>query len=402
MSKERKIDVIDVATILAKRKRTIAIIVLTATIIGTVIAFVWPKTYKSEVSFVVSSTNSLNLSGGELLNGLAQLQMGGGSISAEQALVLLRSTEIQDRIINKFNLDEIYGTDIPETLRKKFNSRVEIEDVREGGIGFNSIIALKVAYLGEEPQRAYNIVDYFYKTVDSTIKVLNKKNVEESFLLIERRLQENEEEMARAEDSLVAFQSRYGILEIEEQARAQIGAIAEVRSQLVKIEIQIDYAENILQDSSTRLNDLKAQKRSLERRLNSLMRSDPDTPDPGEDGFNLFQPVEELPALFLEYLRRYRDVMVQEEIYKVLYPQYEQQKLKYEEASSGLLIIDKPVLPTYKDGPKRAYIMIAAFLFGWMVAFIKVFFDKWREDNPDDYQRYKEFKSALSLKNADH
>lgn len=401
MSKERKVDVIDVATTLAKRKKTIAIIVLTATIVGTVIAFIWPKTYKSQVSFIVSNSNSVNLTGGELLSGLAQLQMGGGSISAEQALVLLRSTEIQDRIIEKFDLAEVYGTSIPEALRKKFDGRVEIEDVRQGGIGFNSIIALKLAYLGDEPKRTHDIIKYYYSTVDSTIKMLNKKNVEETYLLIERRLRQNEQDMRRAEDSLVAFQTRYGILEIEEQARAQIGAIAEVRSQLVALEVQIEYAENILKESSTRLNDLKAQKRALERRLNSLMRSDPDTPAPGETEFDLFQPVEELPALFLEYLRRYREVMIQEEIYKVLYPQYEQQKLKYEEATSGLLIIDKPMLPTYKDGPKRAYIMIAAFLFGWMVAFIKVYFDKWREENPDDYTRYQEFKSALSLKNAD-
>lgn len=402
MSKERKVDVIDVATTLAKQKKSIIIIVLIATIIGTAIAFLWPKTYRSEVSFVVSNANSINLSGGELLNGLAQLQMGAGGVNAEQTLLLLRSTEIQDQIIDEFNLQEVYGTEIPEALRKMFNSRVEIEDVREGGIGFNSIIALKLAYLGEDPQQVFELINFYYSTVDSTIKVLNKRHVEESYLLIESRLRQNERDLARAEDSLVAFQSRYGILEIEEQAKAQIGAIAEVRSELVALEIQIEYAENILQEGSTRLSDLKAQKRALERRLNSMVQSGGDTQDPSESEFNLFKPVEELPPLFLEYLRRYREVMVQEEIYKVLYPQFEQQKLKYEEATSGLLIIDKAVIPTYKHSPKRAYIMIAAFLFGWMIAFMKVYFDKWREENPDDYQRYEEFKSALSLKNADH
>ncbi|HBX65052.1 MAG TPA: hypothetical protein DEG32_02445, partial [Balneolaceae bacterium] len=157
MSNQRKIDIIDVATTLAQRKKTIAIIVLTATILGTILAFVWPKTYRSEVSFVVTDGNSINLSGGGLLNGLADIQMGGGSISAEQVLILLRGTEIQDQLIEEFNLSEVYGSDIPESLRKSFDSSIEIEDIREGGIGFNSIIALKLAYLGDEPERVYDL-----------------------------------------------------------------------------------------------------------------------------------------------------------------------------------------------------------------------------------------------------
>jgi capsule polysaccharide export protein KpsE/RkpR len=402
MSNQRKVDIIDVATTLALRKKTIALIVLTATILGTVLAFVWPETYRSEVSFVVTDGNSINLSGGGLLGGLADIQMGGGSISAEQVLVLLRSTEIQDRIINKFNLGEVYGTDIPEGQRKLFDSSVEIEDVREGGIGFNSIIALKLGYLGDDPERVFEIVKSYYSIVDSTVQRLNKKNVEDGYLLIKNRLEQNLADMEEAEDSLVAFQSRYGILEVEEQAAAQIGAIAEVRTELVKLEIQINYLQDVLGENSSRLTDLRTQKKALSRRYNNLIKGSGEGLEESDGQFDIFQPVEKMPALFVEYLRRYREVMVQEEIYKVLYPQFEQQKLSYEEATSGLMIIDKAVMPTYKYGPKRAYIMIAAFLFGCIVAFVKVYFDKWREENPEDYKRYQTFTSALSFRNADH
>lgn len=399
MSENKQVDLLEVATEIAKRKRSFLSVLAVITLLGIVIAFVWPKTYRSEVTFVVNNGNSINLSGGGLLNGLADIQMGGSNLTAEQALVLLRSTEVQDEIIDRFNLQEVYNTDIPEALRKKFNARLEIEDIREGGIGFNSIIALKLAYLGEEPQRVYDLVQDYYSTVDSTVRVLNKKNVEEGYRLISNRLEQNMKDMEKAEDSLVAFQSRYGILEVEEQARAQIGAVAEVRTEIVKLEIQIAYLQDVMGENSSRLTDLKTQKGALERRYNNLIRGDGES---GDTGFDIFQPVEEMPALFVEYLRRYREVMVQEEIYKVLYPQFEQQKLRYEDATSGLMIIDPPVLPTYKYSPKRAYIMIAAFLFGLIVAFIRVFFMKWREENPEEYKRYQQFKSALSLKNADH
>ncbi|WP_421773003.1 GNVR domain-containing protein [Gracilimonas sp.] len=402
MSENRKVDILDVATTLALRKKTIAIIVLTATVIGTILAFAWPKTYRSEVSFVVTDGNSINLSGGGLLSGLADIQMGGSSISAEQVLVLLRSTEIQDLLIEEFNLAEVYGNDIPEAQRKMFDNSIEIEDIREGGIGFNSIIALKLAHLGDDPERVYNLVKRYYEVVDSTVQRLNKKNVEDGYLLIKNRLEQNLVDMEEAEDSLVAFQSRYGILEVEEQAAAQIGAIAEVRTELVKLEIQINYLQDVLGENSSKLTDLRTQKRALERRYNNLIKGSGEGLETTDGQFDIFQPVEEMPALFVEYLRRYREVMVQEEIYKVLYPQYEQQKLSYEEATSGLMVIDNAVKPTYKHSPKRAYIMIAAFLFGCIIAFLKVFFDKWKEENPGDYERYQKFTSALSFRNADH
>lgn len=404
MSKNREIDLLEVATLLAERKKMIAKVVLIVTLIGTVLAFVWPKTYRSEVSFVLTEGNSIDLSGGGLLSGLANIKTGGSGISADQALVLMRSTEIQDRIIHKFDLEEVYGTDIPEALRKKFDDRVEIEDIREGGIGFNSIVALKLAYMGEEPKRVYDLIQYYFDTLDSTITSLNRKNVEQGYLLVKERLDQNMADMEEAEDSLVAFQSRYGILEVEEQAKAQIGAVADVRTAIVKLDIQINYLEDVLGESSSKLTDLKTQKQALERRYQNLIKGSEDGKGPGgrNDDFDIFQPVEKMPALFAEYLRRYREVMVQEEIYKVLYPQFEQHKLRFEEASSGLLVIDPAVLPTYKYSPKRAYIIIAAFLFGWMVAFIRVFFDRWKEENPEDHQRYKKFIAALSFKNAEH
>ena len=209
--------------------------------------------------------------------------------------------------------------------------------------------------------------------------------------------------MEEAEDSLVAFQSRYGILEVEEQAKAQIGAIAEVRTELVKLEIQINYLQDVMGENSSRLTDLRTQKQALSRRYNNLIKGSGEGLETSDGQFDIFQPVEKMPALFIEYLRRYREVMVQEEIYKVLYPQFEQQKLSFEEATSGLMIIDKPVMPTYKYGPKRAYIMIAAFLFGFVVAFVKIYFDKWKQENPEDYKRYRTFTSALSFSsNANH
>ncbi len=391
----QKIDLLDFATILAKRKKTILSIVLIITIVGFILAFIWPKAYKSEVSFIVTDGNAVNFSSGGILSGLANLSVNGANITADQALVLIRNKEIQDNVIEEFDLKKVFGTDIPEGVRKKLDDRITVSEKREGGLGFNQIISISISYTDEEPQRAYDILQFYYYLLDEKIEDLNRKNVEDGYLLLQNRLIQNEKELQIAEDSLVSFQTRYGILEVEEQAKAQVQAIADLRAQIVKLEVEIGYAEEILGENSSKISDLKFQKAEVEKKYNQLINGNTSLEDP----YDSFLSVKELPELFIEYLRRYREVVVQEEIYKVLYPQYEQQKLNFKEVNSGLRVIDPALVPTYKDSPKRAYIIIAAFLFGLFLSTIIVLLSEWKnstkENNPEEYHRFKEFTGSL-------
>ena len=98
-----------------------------------------------------------------------------------------------------------------------------------------------------------------------------------------------------------------------------------------------------------------------------------------------------MPPLFAEYYRLFREVEIQQEIYKVLYPQYEQQKLNFNEINSGLSLIDEPTLPTYKFYPKRAFIVIAFFLLGFIVLLLRLWYEQWiahiRQKQPDLYEK---------------
>ncbi len=395
MAKENKVDLLDVATTLAKRKKTLLIVIFLSSLIGTVLAFVWPKSYKSEVSFIVTDGNAVNFSSGGILSGLANLSVKGSSITSDQTLILIRNKEIQNQVIDRFNLQEVYGTTIPEALRRKLDNSIVINEKREGGLGFNTIIAINLEYTDSDPERTFALVNYYYELLDEKVRELNKKSVEDGFLLLKNRLAQNEKELQTAEDSLVSFQTRYGILEVEEQAKAQVKGIADLRAEIVKLEIEIGYAEEVMGENSSRVSDLKIQKKEFEKKYNQLVEGD----EVSNKAFESFPSIKEMPDLFIEYLRRYREVVVQEEIYKVLYPQYEQQKLNYEEVTSGLEIVDPALFPTYKAGPKRAYIMIASFLFGVILSLLIVFIQEWKNsikaENPEDYVRLKKFSDSL-------
>tara|TARA_R110002096_G_scaffold303080_3_gene498037 strand:+ start:11145 stop:12344 length:1200 start_codon:yes stop_codon:yes gene_type:complete len=396
MNELKRIDLLEVVTVFAKRKRTLVIIVFLATMMGAITAFIWPKSYQSEMTFIVTDGSGINFSSGGLLSGLANLSVGGSKITSDQALILIRSTVIQDEVIDKFNLKDVFGTDVPEALRKNLDQKLIIDEKREGGLGFNSIIAITISYVDESPQRSYDIISYYYNLLDSTVTDLNRKGVGDGYYMLKTRLEQNEIELEIAEDSLVSFQKRYGILEVEEQAKSQIKTLAELKTEIVKLEVQIGYTKEAFGSGNNKIEDLEVQKKQFERKYNELLTGKKTSID---GSFDVFQSVQEMPELFLEYLRRYREVIIQEEIYKVLYPQFEQQKLSYEEANSGLRVVDPAIVPTYKSAPKRAYIILAAMLFGGFVGILTVLFKEWKEslraNNPEELNRFEEFIKEL-------
>jgi len=400
MSQSKKPDLLDLVIVFASYKILLLKVITIVTLVGIIIAFIWPKTYKSELTYIVNDGNSINLSSGGLLSGLANLSVANTEISADQILIVLRSKTIQDQVIKEFNLQEVYGNDVQEALRKNLDNNIQVEEFREGGIGLNSIIATKFSVKDKDPERAYNMINYYYSLIDSTVKVLNKSNVEDGYFMLESRLFQNEKDLETAEDSLLSFQSRYGILEIEEQSRVLIQNIAAVKAQSVKLEIEIGFIKEMYNENSSMLKELEAQKKEVDKKYAELLGSGKEV----KEEFDIFRSISDIPELYIEFLRRYREVEVQQEIYKVLYPQYEQQKLNYEEISSGLMLIDNPNFPTYKDSPKRAYIMIASFLFGLFLAIIIVLFKEWRiniEENDNEiFLKYQKFISLLKLGNA--
>ena len=132
-------------------------------------------------------------------------------------------------MIEEFNLFEVYSSDVLENVREKLDNNIMIEEMREGGIGFNAIIAVSFSVIDESPERSFEMTKYLYSLLDSVALSINKKNIESSYLMLQNRLVQNMLEMEQAEDSLIAFQEANGILQVEEQARAMVENIAEIK-----------------------------------------------------------------------------------------------------------------------------------------------------------------------------
>lgn len=395
---------IDIFIVIARYRGRFFGILTVITLISLGIALLWPKTYMSTAKYV-QYDSSVSGSLGGLISSFTNLPSGGEKVNTEQSTIILRSRTMLDTVIEEFDLASVYEKEIQEELRLKLEENTIIEEIREAGIGFNPIVSVSISVLDRDPQRAKEMVEFYLEELDDRMVEINQRNAQRMLTAYEARYQQNLTDLETATQELVDFQKTYGILEPQTQTAALIGNAAQVKAQMTALDVEIGVAQALLSASSGEVTELLERKRQLEKTYNSLIVDPVNATRSPDEVFtdatlDVFPALEDMPTLAAEYLRLFREATVQQEIYKVLLPQYEQQKMMVMESNSGLELIDQPNLPTYKEKPKRAFIVIAGFFFGLFAAFFSVSFaDFIRKgqlgEESEAYQKYQELMSAF-------
>lgn len=395
---------IDIFIVIARYRGRFFGILTLITLISLGIALLWPKTYMSTAKYV-QYDSSVSGSLGGLISSLTNLPSDGEKVNTEQSAIILRSRTMLDTVIEEFDLAAVYEKEIQEELRLKLEENTIIEEIREAGIGFNPIVSVSISVLDRDPLRAKEMVEFYLEELDNRMVEINQRNAQRMLTAYEARYQQNLTDLESATQELVDFQKTYGILEPQTQTAALIGNAAQVKAQMTALDVEIGVAQSLLSASSGELTELLERKRQLEKTYNSLIVDPVNAIRSPDEVFtdatlDVFPALEDMPTLAAEYLRLFREATVQQEIYKVLLPQYEQQKMMVMESNSGLELIDQPNLPTYKEKPKRAFIVIAGFFFGLFAAFYSVSFADFirkgkQGEQSEAYQKYQELISVF-------
>lgn len=422
------VNILDLLLLIARYRKRIFLIVFGITLVALGASLVWPKTYKSTVRFAQYDSGGGGMAG-SLISSLVQMPFSSGRVSAEQSTIILRSRTMQDAVIDRFDLAEVYGISVREYVREELANNTIIEEAREGGIGFSPIVSVSLSVTDRSPERAKEIAEFYMSQLDSMMTGINRKNAETTLRTYERRYLQNVQELEEAEQALTAFQEEAGILEPESQLRAMMSTIGELRAQMVGLDVQINIAKATLRDSAPQVMELEKQRAEVEKVYNDLIRDSerefsggagtgsgagsgtgssvgsdagPGTGSRTGMSGDLFPPMMEMPKMGLEYARLFRERTIQEKIYELIYPQYEQQKMLLDDTNSGIRLIDEANLPTYKHKPKRALIVIAGFLFSIFVAFFSITFSEFvkrgQASGDENYKKYLKLKEQFGDK----
>jgi tyrosine-protein kinase Etk/Wzc len=360
---DREIDLLDLLAVLRKRKRIVLGMTACAAVLSVVISLLLPKIYSAETRILPPQQGGSGIAGQLLtqlgpLAGLAGLATGVKSPN-ELYIGMLTSRTVLDRILDRFDLMQLYDEEFREDARKKLLKNVDASSDRRSGI-------ISVAVEDRDPTRAAEMANAFVEELRVLLSGLAVTEAAQRRLFFEEQLKGARDELGKAEDDIRGFMEKTGALQIDSQARAVIEGIANLRAQIAAREVQLKVLQSFATSRNPDLQRVQEEIRGLKEELAKLEGRE-------GKGFDPLMPTGRMPAVGTEYFRKFREVKYYETLFEVLAKQYELARIDEARDSALIQVIDAAVPPERKARPKRTVIVLLSTAAALVLSIILVF-----------------------------
>jgi uncharacterized protein involved in exopolysaccharide biosynthesis len=352
-----EISLLELASVLARRKRLIGKITLITALATTAVAFLIPVKYAAEAVIVTpqrtqpSMSSLAQLSSNGAAVGLSSLGLlaGFGFRNASDLYVgILQSRTIADSLIARFDLKRVYGDKTLYWARKHLARNTTIR------AGKDTLIHIRVE--DRSAERAAKLANAYVEELSQRDATTALNEAKQRRIFFEKQLALQKNDLADAEIALRNTQQTTGLVVPTGQAEAMIRSVSQLQAAILSRQAQLEGLKTYVTEDNPRFQIVKREIYTLQAELAKLQQGNHTAGAPDV-------PVEELPQAALEYLRKYRELKYHETLYEALAKQYEAARLDEAKADSPVQIVDEAVTPERKSWPPRALIIIAGSVF---------------------------------------
>ena len=381
---EEEINLLELVQVVVRRKSLILKACLAAGILSVCYSLTLENVYTAHSKLLPPQKESgglgalLNQAGG--LGGLAGLAAGGLGGSSELYLGILKSRSVADAVIARLDLQKEFKTKNIDDTRKALERVVRSQSGKDG--------IITVSADSKDPVKAARLANTFVDELSRRSVQLNLSKAGSERIFLEKRLELVKQDLKNAEVEMKSFQERYKTIKADSQATVAIEGIAKLQAEIVAKEVLLARLRNSMTDENSEVKALQAVIARLKSQLGVMTGSG------GTD--NIIPPTGNVPALGVEYVRKLRELKIQEAIYEQLTKQFEMAKLSEAKDSSSLQVLDEAVPPVRKSKPKRTLIVLIATGGAFFLSLIAVFFQEYLARlNPEDAERARFIRRSL-------
>ncbi|MGA7382678.1 MAG: lipopolysaccharide biosynthesis protein [Terriglobales bacterium] len=292
---------------------------------------------------------------------------------------VLKSTTVQDTLVDQFDLRKVYRKRYRKDADKRLAENTDISEDRKSGI-------ISITVTDHSPQRAQQLAAAYVTTLNQLSAQLNTSEAHRERLFLEERLVAVRQDLAAADKDLSEYSSKNLTLDVKEQGKAMVTGAATLEGELIATESQLSGLEQIYTPNNVRVRSLQARVDLLRKKLSELRGNGVALPStPGNQNNDTGISLSQLPVLGVTYYDLYRRAKIQETVFEVLTKQYELAKVEEAKELPVIKLLDDPQLPEQSSGPPRVRII----LIGTLLAFCAVvgwiwFEDRWERLDLDD------------------
>lgn len=391
MPEEQEISLLDMLIVIVRSRWLITKVVVYTALVAVIVSLLWPIRYTASTSILPPQGNSASSGLMAQLGSLGSVaSLAGGSLGLKNPndlqVAVLKSRTVEDAMVDRFHLRELYDKKLQSDARKKFEKVVDIDSGSKDGL-------IRISITDSDPRRAADMANGYieeFKRLSATIAVTEAS---QRRLFFEQQLAQAKDDLAKAEEDLKRTEQKTGLIQLDAQARAAIQLIADLRAQVAAKEAQISAMRSFATGENAELQ-------MAEQELAGLRAQEERMGAASEGTTNALVPKGNMQEASIEYVQKLRDVKYYETIFDLLARQYEVAKV--DEARQGAIVqvVDKAVVPDRRSSPQRTLIVLGAAVFGLFLGIFWAFTAAGLariSQNPAERSRLEELKESIAL-----
>lgn len=358
---EDEINLLYLLVVILKRKKMIAVIVLVFILIAVVRSLGIQPKYLAETTILPPQQSNSNIS--QILRLSAASNLTAASLRTvkqnEVYVGMLKSRTIYDYIIDRFSLMESYKAKYKENARKKLAGSVTIKNRDDG------IISLSVR--DKDPRKAADIANAFIDKLKEMNQTFAITEASKKRLFYEEQLAKVKEALGRSEAAMQNFQKKTGVIKIEAQAEAVIGAITDLSAKIAAKEVELKVMKTYAEPRNPDLQKSEEAVMGMKEQLQKLKAK-------SEENQDLLVSTGSISEVSSDYAKKLRELKYNENLFEIMSTQYEAACM--DEARDAIIIqvIDKAEPPAKSERSNLRLNVALAGVVGFFLAIFAAFF----------------------------
>jgi tyrosine-protein kinase Etk/Wzc len=349
--------------LLSRHKKFIVGVPLIVAAIAAGISLSMPNIYTATTKLLSPQHNQASSSAQSLL--LGQLNAIGGVGAGlgiknpnEIYISMLKSRDVMDEIIKRFELQKVYDKPLMVNARNALQAHTKIQSGKDG------VIAIDVNDI--DPKRAAAISNAYIDALETLTFRLAVTEASRRRLFMEKQLQKTKQDLIEAEVELKKFQETHGLVEPQGQATATISAAAQLRAQITVKEVQLATMRSYA--TAENPDFIRLQQELAELRAQQAKMGNDKEITPGD----VIVPLGKAPTDSLEYVRKAREVKSREMLFEMFAKLYESAKVDESRNPTLIQVLEKAIEPERKSAPPRTVIVLMSGLISLVIAILCV------------------------------
>jgi uncharacterized protein involved in exopolysaccharide biosynthesis len=375
----------------------IALIVAAGILVSLAAAVLQPNVYSSTTTLMPPDNSSQFYD----VMGMLSPASGAASLGSEVLglntpgdlfMSILRSRNVQDGLIARFDLVHHYKVRFPEYARKVLASQTKIDQDRQSGV-------ISISVNADNPTLAAELARGYVEELDRVVTDDSTSAARRERVFLEERVKDVKQDLDQSAKALSQFSTRTKAIDVSSQAKSMVDAEAKLEGELIDGRSQLAALRQTYSESSNLVKAAEARTAELQREINATGGTPNKNGSAAAAGGSVYPTVGELPALGLTYFDLERKVTVDENLWEALTKEYETAKVEEAREIPTIHVLDAAEVPRMKSSPNRKLMILIGALISFVLACLLVLvLNHWDQMDPEAEPKKLMMEMAAPLK----